>query len=57
MNKTIRTFRLQVMLNDKELQAIEDWRFKHREPSRSAAIRKLIRRGLAADDPPKSKSR
>jgi hypothetical protein len=38
--------RLQVMLNDVELKAIDAWRFKHRMPSRAAAIRQLIRRGL-----------
>lgn len=39
--------RLQVMLNDEELTALDDWRFAMRMPSRAAAIRELLRRGLA----------
>jgi len=39
--------RLQVMLDDIELRAIDAWRFKHLMPSRAAAIRDLIRRGLS----------
>ncbi len=41
--------RLQVMLNGEELSAVEDFRFKTRMPSRAAAIRELLRRGLAAE--------
>jgi hypothetical protein len=41
--------RLQVMLTDHELRALDDFRFKRRMPSRAAAIRELLRRGLAAD--------
>ena len=41
--------RLQVMLNEDELRALEDFRFKARMPSRAAAIRELLRRGLAAE--------
>ncbi len=42
------------MIDDDELELIDDWRFKHRLPSRAAAIRELIRRGLTASefDPP-----
>jgi hypothetical protein len=51
-----RTEKLQLMLGPDELQAIDDWRFENRLPSRAAAIRELIRRGLhgsdAFDDPP-----
>ena len=50
-----RTEKLQLMLNDEELKAIDDWRFAHLLPSRAAAIRELLRRGLGADafnDPP-----
>jgi hypothetical protein len=39
--------RLQIMLNDEELTALDDWRFAMRMPSRAAAIRELLRRGLA----------
>ena len=39
--------RLQIMLDDEELQALDDWRFAMRMPSRAAAIRELLRLGLA----------
>lgn len=39
--------RLQVMVSDAELSALDDWRFAQRMPSRAAAIRELLRRGLA----------
>ncbi|MET2825913.1 hypothetical protein [Mesorhizobium shangrilense] len=41
--------RLQIMLNADELAALENWRFEKRMPSRSAAVRELLRRGLASD--------
>jgi len=41
--------RLQIMLADEELQAIDDWRFDRRMPTRAAAVRELLRRGLAAE--------
>jgi hypothetical protein len=41
-----RTERLQVMLNPEELAAIEEFRFTHRMPSRAAAVRELLRRGI-----------
>lgn len=44
-----REIRLQIMLDDHELTAIEDWRFKKHMPSRAAAVREIIRRGLAAE--------
>jgi len=44
-----RAERLQVMLAEEELTALDDWRFNARMPSRSAAVRELIRRGLAAE--------
>ena len=50
-----RTEKLQLMLDDEELKAIDDWRFENRLPSRAAAIRELLRRGLKSDnfdDPP-----
>lgn len=49
MNGLSRETRLQIMLNDDELRAIDDWRFKRRMPSRAAAIRELLRRGLEAE--------
>ena len=44
-----REVRLQIMLQDEELKAIEEWRYTRRMPSRAAAVRELIRRGLAAE--------
>jgi metal-responsive CopG/Arc/MetJ family transcriptional regulator len=41
--------RLQIMLTEEELQAIDDWRFERRMPTRAAAVRELLRRGLAAE--------
>ena len=41
--------RLQIMLNPKEISALDDWRFAHRLPSRAAAVRELLKRGLAAE--------
>jgi hypothetical protein len=48
MNGLARETRLQIMLDAEELAAIDDWRFKHRMPSRAAAIRDLLRIGLQA---------
>jgi hypothetical protein len=39
--------RLQIMLDDVELKALDDFRYANRMPSRAAAIRELLRRGLA----------
>ena len=41
--------RLQIMLTDEELAALDDWRFTKRMPSRAAAVRELLKRGLAAE--------
>ena len=41
--------RLQIMLAEDELRALDDWRFQRRMPSRAAAIRELLKRGLAAE--------
>ena len=43
----LRTQPLQVILTADELAAIEEFRFQARMPSRSAAVRELLRRGLA----------
>ena len=42
-----RTERLQVMLEPEELSALDDWRFENRFPTRAAAVRELLRRGLS----------
>jgi hypothetical protein len=41
--------RLQIMLSAGEIKALDDWRFARRMPSRAAAIRELLKRGLAVD--------
>jgi len=48
MNRS-REERLQIMLSAQERKAIDDWRFQARMPSRAAAIRELLKRGLAAE--------
>jgi hypothetical protein len=42
----IRGERLQVMLSPEELAALDDFRFKHRMPTRAAAVRELFKLGL-----------
>ncbi|WP_159591810.1 hypothetical protein [Chelativorans xinjiangense] len=46
MSALERPERLQIMLSLEELQALEDFRFEKRMPSRAAAVRELLRRGL-----------
>lgn len=41
--------RLQIMLTRDELEALDTWRFQKRMPSRAAAVRELLKRGLHAD--------
>ena len=41
--------RLQIMLTVEELNSLDDWRFGRRMPSRAAAVRELLRLGLAAE--------
>jgi hypothetical protein len=41
--------RLQIMLSGDELALLDDFRFKMRMPSRAAAVRELLRRGLGAE--------
>ena len=49
MGELTRGERLQIMLSDEELQAVDDWRFQKRMPSRASAVRELLKRGLAAE--------
>ncbi|HEX7946752.1 MAG TPA: hypothetical protein VF495_18945, partial [Phenylobacterium sp.] len=49
MSDQNRDERLQIMLTQEELSALDDWRFARRMPSRAAAVRELLRRGLAAE--------
>jgi hypothetical protein len=41
--------RLQIMLTADELVVLDNFRFKQRMPSRAAAVRELLRRGLTAE--------
>lgn len=47
MNDNPRGERLQIMLTQEELEALDTWRFARRMPSRAAAVRELLKRGLA----------
>jgi hypothetical protein len=49
MGELNRGERLQIMLTHEELRIIDTWRFSKRMPSRAAAIRELLKRGLAAE--------
>lgn len=41
--------RLQIMLTPQELEAVDNWRFARRMPSRAAAVRELLKRGLSVE--------
>ncbi len=49
MTDLTRGERLQIMLTGEELEALDNWRFAKRMPSRAAAIRELLKRGLGAE--------
>jgi metal-responsive CopG/Arc/MetJ family transcriptional regulator len=49
MSDPNRIERLQIMLTQEELSALDDWRFERRMPSRAAAVRELLKRGLATE--------
>lgn len=49
INGDSRAERLQIMLSADELKVLDDFRFKMRMPSRAAAVRELLKRGLAAE--------
>ncbi len=49
MSDDLRGERLQLMLTGEELSALDDFRFGKRMPSRAAAVRELLKRGLAAE--------
>ena len=48
MQRRNREERLQIMLTEEELTTLDDFRFEYRLPSRAAAVRELLKRGLAA---------
>ena len=48
-NDLTRGERLQIMLTAEELEALDNWRFSKRMPSRASAVRELLKRGLAVE--------
>ncbi|HMF22355.1 MAG TPA: hypothetical protein VKG24_09540 [Pseudolabrys sp.] len=48
-NGDTRGERLQIMLSGDELILLDDFRYKTRMPSRSSAVRELLKLGLAAE--------
>lgn len=49
MSDQNRAERLQIMLTEEEFAVLDDWRFARRMPSRAAAVRELLRLGLASE--------
>ncbi len=48
-NSETRGERLQIMLTGDELVILDNFRYKKRMPSRAAAVRELLKRGLTAE--------
>jgi hypothetical protein len=48
MQSELRAERLQIMLSPDELALVDDFRFKNRMPTRAAAVRELLKLGLAS---------
>ncbi|MES2255942.1 MAG: hypothetical protein V4559_12995 [Pseudomonadota bacterium] len=49
MSDLTRGERLQIMLTAEELEALDNWRFAKRMPSRASAVRELLKRGLVVE--------
>ena len=49
MEARTRRQRVQIMLTPQELRNVDDWRFTLQMPSRNAAVRALIKLGLASE--------
>ena len=49
MKQTSRTYRLVVEVSKDDQRAIDEFWFRERLPSKAAAVRELLRRGLARD--------
>jgi hypothetical protein len=49
MGELNRGERRQIMLTHEELRIVDTWRFAKRMPSRAAAIRELLKRGITAE--------
>jgi len=48
--KSQRTVRLHLLVAKEELALIENFRLRVRLPTKSAAVRELLKRGLASDE-------
>ena len=46
MTDTQKPERLQIILTQEEVAALDDWRYANRMPTRAAAVRELMRRGM-----------
>ena len=57
MSSPMRETRLQFMLSKEELELVDTWRFIQRIPTRAAAIRQLLERGMAwaCEEKPRSR--
>lgn len=51
----LRSLRLSVMLSNAERSVIDTFRLTHRLPTRAAAIRELLKLGLATSMPPSAR--
>ncbi len=52
------THRVPLVLSPRELQELDDWRFAHRHPTRTAALKAMMRIAIEtapAPPPPKAK--
>lgn len=49
VSKKPRENRVPIMMSDEELKMIDDWRFEHRIPTRSEAVRRLAKMGELLD--------
>lgn len=49
MTKDLRQRRFPLILNDKEAEAVAEYRWAHRIPSQTEAVRQLIAKGLEAE--------
>ena len=55
MSNQLKTERIQLLMAEAEVKAIDDWSFANRIRSRGAAIRRLVELGLKAAQQPKKR--
>lgn len=49
MNKELKRNRLPLMISDREVAAIDEYRWQERIPSQAEAVRRLIAKGLESE--------